>query len=256
MAEVIKIGVTERGDPAWDKSWVQKLQRANIVITKNVRRVTDELLENQDRCILHATITGLGGTVLEPNVPVPNDSIDAVVELISKGFPARQVVLRVDPVIPEGEWLEMAERVISAGSTLARLGVPRMRYSFIDLYPHVKERLKEAGVQLFLGSAAAKEKYGSDFTLAGQAARDMAARIERLGLEAGFLNVAACGEFAGNRIGCVSFMDLRILGIDPALALPAEGLQRKTCLCCANKTELLGSKHRCPHSCLYCYWRD
>lgn len=80
---MVQIGITERGDAAIDtvwKTWVYEKGLPAILITKDtVKLITenpglfigDELKGN---VILHATITGMGGNWLEPNVPNPNDT--------------------------------------------------------------------------------------------------------------------------------------------------------------------------------------
>jgi len=64
----------------------------------------------------------------------------------------------------------------------------------------------------------------------------------------------ACAEYTPHQLGCISQKDFDILGIQ-GKATPA-GFQRKGCMCIAGKVELLNSKKRCPHGCLYCYWKD
>lgn len=56
-------------------------------------------------------------------------------------------------------------------------------------------------------------------------------------------------------IGCVSDKDAEILGLN-ITDDGTHGYQRRDCLCMSCKTELLSNKHRCPHGCLYCYWKD
>ena len=65
----------------------------------------------------------------------------------------------------------------------------------------------------------------------------------------------ACAENLPDRVGCISKKDYEILGLDTS-TIQEGGFQRKTCACCAGKTELLSNKKRCPSGCLYCYWRD
>lgn len=64
--------------------------------------------------------------------------------------------------------------------------------------------------------------------------------------EPGLKNACQCG--------CISEYDLNLLGITENEP-DSFGYQRKNCICYSGKTELLKHKERCPHGCLYCYWK-
>lgn len=67
-----KIGITEAGDAGLDLSWEPHLERVDgaILVTKNITpSLYDAALRNKDKVILHATMTGYGSSVLEPEVP-------------------------------------------------------------------------------------------------------------------------------------------------------------------------------------------
>ena len=79
-----KIGITEAGEAGLDLSWVKKLDTVDgaVVITKCISpEFYDAVLANKDKLILHATFTGYGHSVLEPNVPPPYDEFDAIMAL-------------------------------------------------------------------------------------------------------------------------------------------------------------------------------
>ena len=98
-----KIGITEAGDAGIDLSWTDKLDSVDgaILITKHITPDFEkEVIKHKDKIILHATITGFGGTVIEPNVPAPRPEFLALMNLIENGFPIEKVVVRVDPIIP------------------------------------------------------------------------------------------------------------------------------------------------------------
>lgn len=63
------IGITETSDPCFHTDWETRLLAANIIISKELSfEMTENLLIVQDRVIFHHTVTGQGGTVLEPGV--------------------------------------------------------------------------------------------------------------------------------------------------------------------------------------------
>ena len=81
----MKIGITEAGDASLDYTWLNKIDSCDglILITKNVTdKFIDTILEHKDKIILHATCTGMGGTIIEPNVPSYDKQLAQVTKLI------------------------------------------------------------------------------------------------------------------------------------------------------------------------------
>ena len=237
-----EIGVTERGDAALDLGWLSWVKEGKpaILITKDPNKLLDELLFQETapvlnggipgkfNAIIHTTITGFGGTVLEPNVREYKDSLWAYKRLVAM-YGIDRVVLRIDPVIPTDSGLRVAKAVLKENEPGGRV-----RISFIDQYPHTKARLKKAGVPLPWSTFHAPIEL-----------RKIA--YEELG------RPEICGEPDFTYTGCVSELDCRTLKVDP---MKTSGAQRKFCACLVNKKELLHFKHPCENGCLYCYWRN
>ena len=117
-----------------------------ILITKNINdRFIKEVLKVKDKVIIHATITGMGGSVIEPRVPPVFISIGQIKRLVEAGFPASQIVLRVDPIIPTTKGIKTATSVLDAAEGL---GIKRCRISILDMYNHVKARFKNANIPI------------------------------------------------------------------------------------------------------------
>lgn len=251
------IGITERGDAGLDLSWSEKLDRVDgaILITKNLNeKFRAKVLETQERkpLIVHATITGWGNTVLEPNVPAYEYSLDMLAKLVRDGFDVNHCVLRIDPIVPTQPGLELVDRVLTYASKCPELERMRVRISLLDEYAHVKERLGAKGYASFYG--------GHRFQPNDREVADTLALLERWHDTTGLV-FETCAEPrldspAVRHCGCVGETDLALMG----LALPdGAGINpqnRHGCLCLSCKHELLDCKHRCPHKCLYCYWKD
>lgn len=242
------IGVTEAGDGGLDLSWAKRLSEVDgaVIITKQLTDGCQKLLaENQNHCILHHTITGLGGTVLEPNVPVWSSELRKTKDFCERtGFPMEQVVIRVDPIVPTDTYIPRARSVLLTG---AEYGFKRFRVSVLDMYPHVIRRFRNAGVKVpYTKFHAPPEK----LQLVDCMIRDVKEKYRSIVVEAcaenNLKNVRHCG--------CVSEYDLNILGIDFD-ELDAAGYQRMYCMCYSGKKELLKHKERCAHKCLYCFWK-
>jgi DNA repair photolyase len=230
------IGITEGYDPGYDpkplKDWLPK---PAIIITKRL----DLLLKNFDftneNVIIHATITGMGGSKIEPNVPKPEVEIEALREL-NKSISQNRIVLRVDPIIPEEPYFSKALEVIRNSEGL----YSRLRISFLDMYPHVKERFNKAGVKIPYETFHAP-------LIARQGVVKYIKQVKEIEPE-------ICGEPDFTCKGCVSEDDLKTLGLTTEVT--RKGAQRYSCACLAIKHEIYsGYKRQCPSKCLFCYWR-
>lgn len=238
------IGITETGEVAFNLDVFDRLYAGNIIITKRLTdKLIEKLVEHKEKIILHLTCTGWGGSVIEPMVPDVDLTYNKFIKLIDSGFPVEQVVLRIDPVIPTVNGLERLRYVLHK---FKETGIKRIRYSVLDMYKHVIERFKEAGVmtpyETFHAPRETRLKiyhYLKEFC-----------DTKNISLE-------ACAEPDVESCSCLSQKDIDILGLSDLIELEGSAEQRKTCGCPANKHELLRVKpQQCSNGCLYCFWKD
>lgn len=239
-----RIGITETGDPAFNLECFNNLCKANIIITKRLTdKLITKLIENKNKCILHLTCTGMGGSKLEPMVPTKEETFKMFNVLINAGFPIKQVVLRIDPIIPTKKGINTALEVIKL---FKDSGISRIRYSSFDVYPHVKERFNNEGIKL------PYETFHADTLLING--------IMNVVHTAGFLigaEVESCGENLTDCSGCISQKDIDILGLTDEIVLIGNAGQRKDCSCPQNKKQLIKCKPApCENACLYCFWQN
>lgn len=255
-----KIGVTERGDGGIDLSWKNKLDTVAgaVIITKCITNpaLHDALIENKDRLILNAGITGNGGSVYEPNIRPWSESLDALETLIQKGFPADHIVLRCDPIILTPDCWARTEAMLY--SFLKRnLGIKRVRISILDNYPHVKTRFEEKGLPIL---------YNGYFHAHPKTFEWLAKKMEHIFINHPDIAIECCAEpklleAAAKTTrpieltGCVGLKDAAILGIQLPDSLTRNPQHRNGCACLSVKTELLTNPKPCPHGCIYCYWK-
>ena len=227
----MKIGITERGDACFHP-WIN-LHGCDglILISKNIGMLMEQIDPFlYDKIILHATITGWGGTAIEPNVPMSGSMIEAFNKI---NFPQERLVLRVDPIVPSEFGVDNAIEVINKSRPDCRV-----RISFMDAYDHVRERMKDIDLISWDGFHAPLVR------------RQMF--LEKIKEETG-RTIEVCGEPDIECTGCVSALDLKALGLEADNN--TSGWQRPACACIGIKKELLKEKTRCPHKCLYCYWK-
>lgn len=260
----MKIGITERGDAGLDLSWAKKLDTVDgaILITKNITdgfvAEVGKAIEAGHKLIIHVTCTGYGGTVIEPNVPPFDETLyrlENMIYAIPSLAPA-QIVLRIDPVFPTEKGLKKVCNVLNfvfaPGPKL--LDGCRIRMSLIDEYKHVNKRFADAGFRSPYKNGKPSEEQ-----------LDMVIKtFSQYRYHTPYHKFETCAETElANRapeifekIGCVSMRDIGIMNLtlDRKTSVNPQG--RSGCLCLGCKTELLENKCRCPHQCLYCYWRD
>ena len=223
----MKIGITERGDAALDQSWVSKVGDFDGVIL--ITKAPQSLPEIPDNAIVHCTITGFGGTALEPGVAPTDVTIPAYQKIVEE-IGSQRTVLRIDPIIPTEKGLKRARDVFYKTQS-------RVRISFIDVYRHIQIRFDEAGMPPVPSSSF-------HFPLW---VRQKAAET--------FPHAEICGEPGFKCVGCVSKKDLDALGLKNDGLSKKISTQRDACACLAVKTEMLNRRRQCAHGCLYCYWR-
>lgn len=260
------IGMTEAGDAGWDTRWYDKIMNSDsyagaILITKAPYR--DNFVEKvlnlikHKPCIVHADITGWGGSDMEPGIKDPEYVLKSVRDLIDKGLPAQNTVLRVDPIIPTTEGLSRAASVL----TLARDIIPdvtRIRISIYDDYHKSREEMCNRGypaIDNFTKWKNERERRPSRNQINTVAQMIIAAAAPDQMFEC-----CAEPELANaypNRFswtGCLSYKDCEIMGVEVPDDIGINGQNRYGCRCLMMKRELLDKKKRCPTNCAYCYW--
>lgn len=272
----MRIGITENGDASLDYTWLDKEPEMNmmILITKNI---TDKFIRTvlpfAHKTIIHATCTGYGGTKLEPNVPKYTEQLDQVRKLIAFGFPAQQIVVRIDPIIPTTKGLRCVENIVE----YIQPDITRFRISVLDNYPHVKERFRDLHMPVL---------YNGQFQASDEQFAELDKTLCRLAFRFN-VQFESCAEpklTHAAPIGCVNQQDVAMLGLTLDGGRPKK--QREGCLCIAGKTEMLPYRHfafcaydetaitpntvcsigecktcrhyriyGCSNRCAYCYWK-
>ena len=257
------IGITERGDAALTKewySWVYKNHQPAILITKDPRKLVKEnrslfFGEVKGNVILHATITGLGGTPIEPGVTNYKEQLNYLSDCLQNpDFHRERLVIRQDPLIPffiqdpeyQGAVTEIAKFASNNGL--------RYRISFLDYYNHVKDRFAIIKEQYPRWTVCInnQNKYQTDLHIKLSLRESFLQSLIDLGIPESIIEI--CGEPGMKCTGCISQRDLDIFGISVTETL-LKNMQRPACACLGIKYELLNNKHPCAHNCAYCYWK-
>jgi hypothetical protein len=202
-----------------------------------------EALSIYDQIYCHFTVTGLGGTPLEPGVPPWEEAVAQLPALLEFVGHPRRVSVRFDPIIHwrEGEevnsdllWAEGVFRVC------ARYGLEEVRVSFATLYGKVLKRPGWVWHDLPLERRL-------------EIAGSLAEMATSLGLRIYGCSDNALGEAGIPPSRCI---DGALLTDLHPLRLPAAGEkdrgQRKGCGCTVS-VDIGSYQQRCPGGCVYCY---
>jgi DNA repair photolyase len=241
------VWVTEMTDPGfyWDKLTPVIESGAPIVIYSKAPIPEKEmnLIKNHTNIAISITITGWGGTWLEPGVKKPGILVTFFNRLI-KEMGTERVRLRLDPVIPTEEGFSRALSV----SVKIRDEIEVIT-SLIQIYKDQEKVFSKLGVDMDLYTL----KSGRAFYPKPEIAQQWLARLHQANPR--FVGrVQFCGmpyDVPGAiHSGCVDEKLLKAIGITNFRRIAA-GKQRPGCKCVISKKQVLSGT--CEHGCLYCY---
>ena len=187
------------------------------------------------RTALQLTVTGLGRTLVEPNVPSPSGVWEDMDHLIESGLNPALVNWRMDPIIPG---FHTARTVHTLAGRAKTLGITRCTISFITFYEHVKKRWPE-------GLEAERDQAGQ---------REIADMIKDI---LGGYGIALYG-CAQPRLSSVITPSKCIDGgyysavTGFTFETEKDPSQRKECGC-TKSVDIGRYRAACGHGCLYCY---
>lgn len=110
-----------------------KLTEINIIETKNF---TEDFLkfclENRNKIYLHVVINGMGSTVFEPNIPTVRYMFMGLKWLISNGFPQKQILVVVKPIIPNDNGLKALKLLLKLFTEFKPLRLRFIRFNILQ----------------------------------------------------------------------------------------------------------------------------
>ena len=128
-----------------------------VIWTKNPANLFEHQQLNSkireyDQLFVHLTVTGMGGSLFEPNVPSPNVVLTWLPALVSLVESPERIRFRFDPIVhfttkqysdyTNRDWFERIAPVI------ARVDIYNVSTSWISPYKKVVNRLGKLGVEL------------------------------------------------------------------------------------------------------------
>lgn len=190
---------------------------------------------------LHFTITGMGGSFLEPNIPPAAEMLGLIPELIRwLGDPGR-LVIRFDPIVnlrlPGGKIYSNFHQFEKMADAVSEAGIRVVIISRMTRYPKIIQRLKRWSIECLPVTDSQKKR--EDRTLL-----DIA--------ETRGIKIQGCCTPGFPSARCID--GARLSGLHPG-RLPAStaraGGQRAGCGC--TESWDIGWYYGCPGGCVYCY---
>lgn len=249
-----EILITDLSDPAFHTEKVlRRLEKPFLVaslITKNPGRLKDMLsslpLSVRQKVSLQVTVTGLGGTEWEPAVPKPKKVLEDVKGMLDV-IPASRISLRYDPIIPfENSFPWMYRSILTS---FWEIGVRKVTASVLDVYRHVRERLKKKpGRKVW--------RLPETFHYPDHIRKMVLDEFISVAEDIGYTVRICCEEgYTGRqRSGCDWIIETleEAYGKDVDLSVLMKGTQRQNCGC-PKMSQILTYDDRCFHGCIYCY---
>jgi hypothetical protein len=198
-------------------------------------------LELYDQIFLHWTITGMGGSLLEPGIPSVDESLSLVPRIVEWIGSPRRVRIRFDPVVhvimPDGNRFTNLDRFTAVAEEAKRFGVDSLVTSWMDTYRKVVSRLRKYGIEIVALNEEARKS--EENWMLGEAER---IGVRLMGCCVPGLPSARCIDG-----GLLTELHPRNLQADVIKAKD----QRPQCGCTASWD--IGWYLPCPGGCLYCY---
>lgn len=206
-----------------------------------------KIIEKYDQIYLHFTITGMGGSAVEPGVPDMKETLGQLSQLINIVRTPQRLSLRFDPILfwrEEGRLrsnLDKGKEIIQKAS---RQGIKDIRFSFAQWYGKAVRRARKRGFQFVDIPVEQKQ--------------EEALRIAKLAASHGCTLYSCSQSFLEGIPGilpssCIDSKYLKSLHPNGEATLSGKDSgQRKECRC-TQSTDIGSYTQSCPNSCVYCY---
>ncbi|HVP36683.1 MAG TPA: DUF1848 family protein [Terriglobales bacterium] len=212
----------------------------NILENKNLRKS----LKSVDQIYFLLTVTGLGGTPLEPEVPAPEQVLKTLSDLADfSGSPLR-IALRYDPLIDVIYDKDIHLSNINSNifqnvlNSAYAIGIKRIITSYVTVYLKVKRRLDKYNFQIVDHPLNEIKNFIQE---------EMTPQVEKHQMQ-----ISTCVLPEITQKGCIDGDLLAELHPqkEPCSTV-RDKTQRESCHC--TKSVDIGMWFPCNHNCIYCY---
>ena len=217
-----------------------------VLWTKNPQNIlSNKALRNRllqyEQLFLHLSITGLGGTSLEPRVPKPNSVLSLLPSLINFVQGPERISIRFDPIVhfkmPDGSFICNLSFFEKLAPTLAQHKLHHVVTSWVQIYGKVSRRLQKLGIR--------------PVSLTDDKRQKETVWLQNRAREHG-IELRGCCVPGWTKFRCIDAGRLNQLHPRGRVADSRKaGGQRPLCGC--SKSLDIGWYSLCIHGCIYCY---
>jgi len=202
-----------------------------------------QALTRYDQVFCHLTITGLGGTKLEPSIPPWREAAQQLPDVVRFTGDSRRVSVRFDPIVHWYDGCRVASNLPMAEGILrevSKSGIEAVRISFATLYGKVQKR-------------QGQRWYDPPLSQRVEAVRALAGLASSLGLTLYSCNQSELSAAGAKPSSCIDGELFSLLHPQryPASTAKDRG-QRSECGCTVS-VDIGSYQMRCPNGCRYCY---
>jgi len=209
----------------------------NLIYNQNLR----DVLATYSQLYIHLTITGLGGTPLEPRIPQWQEVAAMLPQLVKLVGRPERISWRFDPIIT----VACADEVFAnfqlfpvIAKHIAQHGITVCRTSWASPYKKVLRRIKQKG--FVLQTSSHEEQLLQ--------ARQMEEILNSLGMK-----LCYCSMEGFERSRCIDGNLLSKLHPDGLLCSVKKARGQRTLCGCTESIDIGWYTLKCGHGCLYCY---
>ncbi len=205
------------------------------------------LLQKYDQLYCHFTITGMGDTFIERDVPPYQTSVLKLGHLVEIADMPERVTVRFDPIVywEEGGEVHTNLQIFKKiAPSLQKSGIKNIRISFAQWYRKAKRRAAKHGFHYI---DPPREQKIQDVHYLIKVAREWGLSLHSCGQD--FL--AEIPEIRPS--SCIDGLFLQKLHPDgEAVSIAKDKTQRAECHC-TDSVDIGSYTQFCPHCCIYCY---
>lgn len=248
--------------PSWLVNALQKFParfkkdiHSVVLWTKDPRNIyEDDALKAQlskYNLLVQCTITGLGGTRIEPTVPEPEVLLQRLPDLLEFLGDKRRLRWRFDPIVTlekDSSLWSSVDYFANLAQEMAKLGIDNCYFSFCQIYPRkfTNRNLKQAGI-IFITPSLREQK-------------DLVEKMKAIAKPLG-MTLYSCTQPQLEGISGIipaSCIDAELLTKLHPQKLPAILRQDPTMArlrpgCFCTESIDIGAYLPCGHGCVYCY---
>jgi hypothetical protein len=209
----------------------------NLLYHQNLR----EVLTTYSQLYLHLTITGLGSTILEPNIPPWQDVAAMLPQLVKLAESPERISWRFDPIISADNSSGLLNNLplfSLIAESVKKCGIITCRTSWASPYKKVLQRMKKKGFVLKIPSCEEKMM--------------QAQQMEKI-LSSLDMKLCYCSMEGFERSSCIDGSLLAKLHPEGLLCSVKKAKGQRTLCGCTESIDIGWYTLKCGHGCLYCY---